>query len=77
MYERIKQKLLLEIQKLNNEKANLHLLCKQDIHDNNLLQHVLDFKTRQLMLYFINRIEIHKDKIIDVYLNFRKPIFLK
>ena len=45
--------------------------------DNILSQLQFDIKIdRELILLLINKIEIHKDKNIDIYFNFKKPSFI-
>lgn len=85
MYERIRDKLSNEINKLKNEKKDLMLIINKSVDTNNkdkecdkLVREFLELKepTRNLMLELISRIEIHKDKTIDIYFNFTKLNFL-
>ena len=85
MYERIRDKLNSEINKLKNEREDLLLVINKtvdieskDKECDKLVKEFLDLKepTRNLMLELINRIEIHKDKTIDIHFNFKKLNFL-
>ena len=85
MYERIRDKLNSEINKLKNEKEDLLLVINKtvdmdgkDKECDKLVKEFLNLEkpSRNIMLELINRIEIHKDKTIDIYFNFRKLNFL-
>ena len=85
MYERIRDKLINEINKLKNEREDLLLLINNSVDADNkdkecdkLVKEFLNLEkpSRNIMLELINRIEIHKDKTIDIYFNFRSLNFL-
>ena len=85
MYERIRDKLTNEINKLKNEKEDLMLVVNNSVDRDNkdkecdkLVKEFLNLKkpSRKIMLELINRIELHKDKTIDIHFNFRKLNFL-
>ena len=85
MYERIRDKLNNEINKLKNEKEDLMLIINKSVDTSEkdkecdrLVKEFLNLEkpSRSIMLELINRIEIHKDKTIDIHFNFKKLNFL-
>lgn len=85
MYVRIRDKLTSEINKLKNEKEDLLLVInktvdtsEKDKECDKLVKEFLNLEkpSRNIMLELINRIEIHKDKTIDIHFNFKKLNFL-
>ena len=85
MYERIRDKLNSEINKLKNDKEDLLLVINKtvdmdgkDKECDKLVKEFLNLEkpSRNIMLELINRIEIHKDKTIDIHFNFKKLNFL-
>lgn len=81
MYMRISSKLFTELEdlklKLEETKAKLETESdKQDLELNykNFLEEFINMKTptRDMMLRLIDRIEVHKDKQLDIYFNFKE-----
>lgn len=81
MFERVSKKLKVEIEKLKMKRKSLLQILnqKEENMDNekeceNIIKEFLSLEnpSRSLILKLINRIEIHKDKTIDIYFNFIK-----
>lgn len=79
MYERIKSSLELEIYSLDNRissyKKKLLNSQENEFMTSKCRNLVLDFlehpNIRQLLLKLIDRIEVHENKVVDVYFNFK------
>ena len=61
MYERINKKLKMEIKELEDR-----ILKLKNIDTNK----EIDLISRDLIIRLIDHIEIHKDKVVDIYFNF-------
>ncbi len=82
MYNRVYEKLQTEIKDLEVEIKNIKDTVKDKKDNNfnikntceNLLEEFISIKkpTRDMMLKLIEKIEIHKDKEIDMYFNFKE-----
>ena len=73
------------LNKLKNEKEDLMLIINKSVDTSEkdkecdrLVKEFLNLEkpSRSIMLELINRIEIHKDKTIDIHFNFKKLNFL-
>lgn len=71
MYERISNKIKIEIEELNNKKKKL---INENINDINIdyIKKLLEEKifVENILIKLIKKIELHQDKTIDVYFNF-------
>ena len=81
MYTRISSKLLTELeelkQKLKQIKTELETKSDEQVFEinyKNFLEKFINMETptRDMMLRLIDRVEVHKDKQIDIYFNFKE-----
>ncbi|MCI8620778.1 MAG: recombinase family protein [Clostridia bacterium] len=79
MYERVSKKLIQEIKEKEEKYIKTKELLEDESEDNGreIEKTVKEFlslnnPTQELMKVIINRIEVHQDKQIDIFLNFRK-----
>ena len=81
MYTRISSKLLTELEELKKKLKQIktELETKSDeqvfeINYKNFLEKFINMETptRDMMLRLIDRVEVHKDKQIDIYFNFKE-----
>lgn len=75
MYESVSNKLDCEINKLEIELTNLSKQITKRVNEDESKKIFNNFReniSRELILKLIKRIEIHDDKSIDIYFNFKK-----
>ena len=84
MYERLLKKFKNEIGEKENEYLEIKQQKEESKQDNtekikNVVQEFLELKelTPEFMKVIINRIEIHQDKHVDLYFNFKQLNNLK
>ena len=78
MYDRLYKKLIDEAKQKEREYAKVQEMQKNSMQDNSenikkMVREILELKepTPEIMKTIINRIEIHQDKQVDLYFNFK------